>query len=252
MKLALVYDRVNTWGGAEQILLALHSIWPEAPLYTAVYHAPSAPWAKVFPAVIPSFLQRLPWAKTHHQWFPWATPLAFESLHFDEYDAVISVTSADAKGIITRPGTFHLCYCLTPTRYLYSHPTLPPLLSDYLKWWDSVACHRPDAYLAISHTVQNRIAQRYGQPSSVVYPPVDLASFTPGPPRDYFLSVGRLVYHKQPELLVTIFDDLQSLLKQFKPEAVAVEQLFFNTNAKTAMLVGQARGVVLVGAKNYG
>ena len=36
------------------------------------------------------------------------------------YDLVVSVTSESAKGIITKPGTKHICYCLTPTRYLWS------------------------------------------------------------------------------------------------------------------------------------
>src|SRR3989344_3595359 len=39
-----------------------------------------------------------------------------------------------------------------------------------------------------------------------------------------------------------IFDQLNSLINQSKPDFLAVESVFFNTNAKTAMLVGQARG----------
>src|SRR3990167_9276602 len=111
MKTALVYDRVNTWGGAERVLLALHKLFPDAPLYTAVYDADGAPWASAFD-VRASFLQHVPFARQHHEWYPWLTPLAFESFTFDEYDLVISVTSADAKGIITKPHTTHLCYCL--------------------------------------------------------------------------------------------------------------------------------------------
>ena len=116
MKLALVYDRVNKWGGAERVLLALHEIWPDAPLFTAVYDKRHATWADVF-QVHPSFLQHVPLAKKHHELFPWATPMAFESFSFDGYDVVLSVTSAEAKDIITKPGTCHICYCLTPTRY---------------------------------------------------------------------------------------------------------------------------------------
>ena len=53
MKVALVYDRVNKFGGAERVLLALHKIFPEAPLFTLVYDKTSAPWANVF-KVIPN------------------------------------------------------------------------------------------------------------------------------------------------------------------------------------------------------
>ncbi len=89
MKVALVYDRVNKWGGAERMLLAMHQIWPEAPLYTAVYDEEKASWAKVFPRVYTSFLQNFPFAKNHHELYPWLTPLAFETFNFDEFDVVI-------------------------------------------------------------------------------------------------------------------------------------------------------------------
>lgn len=48
--------------------------------------------------------------------------------------------------------------------------------------------------------------------------------------------------------LKKIYDDLVSILGTEKPDAVAIEELFFNTNTKTAMVVGQARGVVLLTA----
>src|SRR3989344_693567 len=99
MKTAIVYDRVNKWGGAERVLLTLHEMFPTAPLYTSVYDEKNAIWAKVFPKIYTSFLQQF---------------------NFDEYDLVISITSESAKGIITKPNTYHLSYLLTPTRYLWS------------------------------------------------------------------------------------------------------------------------------------
>src|SRR5215207_3575519 len=111
MKIAIVYDRVNKWGGAERVLLALHEMFPEAPLYTSLYNPETAPWAKVFPKVYTSFLQNIPFAKNNHELFGLLMPLAFEQFNFDEYDLVISVTSEAAKGIVTKPGTKHICYC---------------------------------------------------------------------------------------------------------------------------------------------
>lgn len=46
--------------------------------------------------------------------------------------------------------------------------------------------------------------------------------------------------------LVTIFDELTEIIKKFKPEMVAVEELFFSSNTKTAISVGHARGVILL------
>jgi len=84
MKIALVYDRVNKIGGAERVLETLHEIWPKAPLYTAVYYPAGAPWAKNF-KVMPSFLNKWPLAKKHHELYPWLTPLAFESFDFSDF-----------------------------------------------------------------------------------------------------------------------------------------------------------------------
>ncbi|KKU64935.1 MAG: Glycosyl transferase, group 1 [Candidatus Amesbacteria bacterium GW2011_GWA1_47_16] len=223
-RIALVYDRVNKWGGAEQVLLALHELFPKAPLFTSVYHPAKAAWAQVFPEVITSFLQKFPFAKSHHEIYPWLTPLAFETLELNNFDAVISVTSADAKGIITRPDTFHLCYCLTPTRYLWSHydfhkKLLNPVnrwfsqpVFEYMKYWDLIASRRPDEYISISKTVQNRVKRYYGLDSQVIYPPVDIDVFsTPAPPpsiKDFFLYVSRLVAYKRPDVVINVFNEI--------------------------------------------
>src|SRR3989344_5365198 len=167
-KVAIVYDRVNKWGGAERVILALHDIFPDAPLYTSVYDEKRAPWAKVFPKIYTSFLQKIPFARSWHEGFGWLMPLVFETFNFDKYDLVISVTSEAAKGIITKPETLHICYMLTPTRYLWSHydeylnnpPTslnwIPfykyisqPFLR-YTKYWDYMAAQRPDVMVGIS------------------------------------------------------------------------------------------------------
>ena len=181
MKVALVYDRLNKWGGAERVLLALHKLFPQAPLYTSVYDSQKASWAKVFD-VRTSFLQNFPFAMYHELYAP-LMPLVFESFNFDEFDLVISVTSEAAKGIITKPKTKHICYNLTPTRYLWSgyseyfkNPifrflSLPVIV--YLKFWDKIAAQRPDKYIAISKEVQSRISKYYGRESVVVYPPVE-------------------------------------------------------------------------------
>lgn len=234
MKVALVYDRVNKIGGAERVLMTLHEIWPKAPLYTAVYNPQTAPWAKDF-KVIPSFLQKFPFAKTNHEFYPWLTPLAFESFNFDDYDVVVSVTSEAAKGIITKPKTLHLCYCLTPTRYLWSHYDLyfqnpafrfiaKPIVS-YLRMWDKIASQRPDIYIAISKEVQRRIKNYYDRESIVVYPPIKIPNSklqisnnfqnpkSKTQNTGYFLVVSRLVPYKRIDIAIEAFNYLGWPLK---------------------------------------
>lgn len=50
--------------------------------------------------------------------------------------------------------------------------------------------------------------------------------------------------------LKKIYEDLNDLIIEYNPEIIAIEELFFNTNAKTAILVGQARGVAILAAAN--
>lgn len=52
--------------------------------------------------------------------------------------------------------------------------------------------------------------------------------------------------------LKTIYDDINYCIERFKPDAIAIEELFFNNNAKTAIAVAQARGVLVVSAANKG
>ena len=226
-KVALVYDRVNKWGGAERVLLALHEMFPDAPLYTSVYDEKKAPWAKVFPKVYTSFLQHIPFAKSNHELFGWLMPFAFESFstaggaRFDKYDLVISVTSEAAKGIITKPCTIHVCYCLTPTRYLWSHYDLyfkNPIMRSiskpivrYLKNWDKIAAQRPDRIISISSEVERRIKKYYNRDSEIIYPPVK----APGTrqkalgTRHHYLVVSRLVPYKRVDLAVKAFNKLK-------------------------------------------
>lgn len=222
MKTALVYDRVNKWGGAERVLLTLHEIFPDAPLYTAVYNPQTAPWAKVFAKVIPSHLQKIPLAATRHEFLGTFTPLAFEVFDFSDYDLVVSVTSEAAKGIITKPSTLHVCYCLTPTRYLWSaydlyfrNPLLritakPAIL--YLKFWDRIAAQRPDVIVGISNAVKGRIEKYYQRDAEVIFPPVETERFKVrslnSKREDFYLVVNRLVPYKRVDLAVAAFNKL--------------------------------------------
>ena len=225
MRVALAYDRVNKWGGAERVLLALHKIFPESDLYTSVYNKRKASWAKVFD-VKASFLQKFPYAVSSHELYAVLMPMAFESFNFEEYDLVISVTSEAAKGIITKPGTTHICYCLTPTRYLWSgyddyfdNPWLKffskPVVS-YLRFWDKIAAQRPDYFIAISNEVKLRIKKYYNRDSEIIYPPFTMfenyvsKDFSGG---DYYLVVSRFVPYKRIDIAIKACNSLKIPLK---------------------------------------
>ncbi len=225
-RIALVYDRVNTsFGGAENVLTALHQIFPDAPLFTAVYDPQKAQWANPF-RVFTSFVQHFPAAQQYHRQYVGLMPLAFESFNFENYDIIISITSAEAKGVLTKPDQLHICYLLTPSRYLWSHPEdyrqswLVEMIKSptfrYLRWWDTAAAQRPDIIIPISKRVAERCQNYYHRATEpVIYPPIDLAgevniseslpqellqnSFKAG---EYYLVVSRLVPYKRIDLVL--------------------------------------------------
>lgn len=220
MRTAIVYDRLNKIGGAEQVLIALHDLYPTATWYTSVWEPTRAPFSADW-KVHASWLNKIPWLRTHHEWIPYLMPFVFESFDLRKYDLVISVGSAEAKGVLTLPSTPHLHYCLTPTRYLYSHATeylsnpLYRLIAHYLRKWDLTASTRPDIMIAISTQVKKRIKNIYNRESDIIFPPVNTKKFsltgksthrsTESPNNritDYFLVVSRLVPYKKIDVLV--------------------------------------------------
>lgn len=146
-------------------------------------------------------------------------PIATESYDLSQYDVVISSTSAFAKGIITKPETLHICYCHTPTRYLWTESShyleetraprvlkaLLPLYLSRLRLWDAAAASRVSLFIANSTTVQKRIKKFYGKESIVVHPPVAPPFKTYVPllsTGHYFLTGGRLVPYKRFDIAI--------------------------------------------------
>lgn len=282
MNIALVYDRINKYGGAERVLENLHTLYPNSPVYTSVYNQKTAPWANGWD-IRPTFLSRIPLARSHHELLPLLTPFAFETLSFDGFDAVISVTSADAKAILTKPETCHICYCLTPTRYLWSgyedYTAIPGLgifsalgkrvflaNSTRLRRWDLTFSKRPDYYTAISNLVAQRISRYYGIPvDRVIYPPVDTDTFIPAGNGDsgYFLTVGRLVPYKRIDTVVEAVNrlgvrlvvigsgrDEARIRKLAGPTVTLITEKL--TDEKLASYYQHCRAFVFAGAEDFG
>ena len=222
MKIALVHDWLNQYGGAERVLEVLHDLYPGAPIYTSIYDPAAMPDAYRRWQIHTSFMQRLPLVKRRHQPFMPLYPLAFEQFNLMDYQLVISNSSAFCHGVLTSPGACHICYCLTPTRFVWNYHEYVrdenvgflarrflPLLLNQLRLWDRVAADRVDEFIAISDAVAARVAKYYQRPSLVIHPPVDCSSFRPAAEvGDYFLVVSRLVPYKRVELAVRAFNEL--------------------------------------------
>ncbi len=228
MRVALVHDYLNQYGGAERVLEAFCEIWPEAPIFTLVYDEKNTGRAFAKRTIKTSFLQKIPLAKTYHRSFLMLMPWAVEQFDFSKYDLVISDTASFAKGAITGPETPHFCYCHTPTRYLwddslkyikdFNYPPLfkkiIPFFLNYLRIWDSAAADRPQKYLTNSNFVAGRIKKYYKKGSEVIYPPVKTSLFYMAPePDDYFLLVSRFLPYKKIDVAIEAFNELGWKLK---------------------------------------
>ncbi len=228
MKVALIHDYLTQYGGAERVLTALCELFPRAPIYTLIYNEKLTGGAFGKRIIRTSFLQNIPFAKKNHRLFSPFMPLAVEQFDLSHYDLVISDSSGYTKGVIVKPGMYHLDYCHTPLRYAWddSHRYLEefgfpkllksiiPFFISYLRIWDREASTRVDKFVANSEFVRERIKKYYNRDSEVLNPPVDAARFkTSDDVDDYFLMVGRLVAYKRFDLAISAFNELGWKLK---------------------------------------
>lgn len=211
MKVAIVHDDLVQWGGAERVLEGICKIYPEAPIFTSVFDRSNPELNRRFGSkkIVTSFLQKIPgWRFLYKALLP-LYPIAFEQFNFDGYDLVISHTTRFANVVLTKPQTVHVCYCHTPTRFLwhFGGEFKYPFLGKYFRWlarYDQITSHRPDFYIAGSYNAQVRIKKIYGVDSVVVQPFVDLERFKNVEifDGDYFLSIARLNKYKRVDLSI--------------------------------------------------
>lgn len=191
MKVALVHDQLQEFGGAERVLVSLKNIFPEAPLYTSFYNPKKLGiHADIFKnwRIITSWADKVPLLKNLYSPLRFITPLLWEPFTFSEYDLVISSSgSYMSKGIVTRPETLHICYLHHPPRYLYGYETAIEwqrywpvkmygnVINHDLRMWDYLSSERVDYFIANSEETKKRITKFYRRDSEVIYPPVKIS-----------------------------------------------------------------------------
>lgn len=230
MRIALIHDYLNQYGGAERVLEAFCEIYPDAPVYTLIYDPKKMRGVFSDRKIRTSFLQKIPFVKSYHRIFPFLMPIAIEQFDLSNYDVVLSDTTSFAKGVITRPETLHICYCHTPTRYAWddSHKyieefgmprivkKLVPFFMNYIRLWDREAALRVDKFICNSQFVAKRIKKYYNRDAEVICPPVDTKMFCLAKDNNkesYFLMVGRLQAYKRFDIAVQAFNKLGRPLK---------------------------------------
>lgn len=281
MKIAIVHDWLNQLGGAEDVLVVLKRMFPHAPVFTSIYdrrHMPAA-WRNW--DIRSTWMDRLPLIHRHHQ--PYMPLFAWTWAHYRipaGYDIILSNKSAFCIGAQGQPGTPHVCYCLTPTRFTYDYATyarqenIPPgagailrVLNRYLQRWESRVARRVTRFVAISGEVRRRIRRCYERDSVLIYPPVEMPPAPPAPQDDgFYLIASRLLPYKRIDLAIEAFGRLGLPLiivgdgrDRQRLESLAARQAKANIkllgrvdDAVLADLLARCRAFVFPGAEDFG
>ena len=209
-RVALVHDRLDQAGGAERMLWTFHTMFPDAPIFTAMWNQRIVPRFTGCD-VRTSWMQRLPGVQQAPRAFAALYPLAFSGLDLSGYRLVISLTTSFAKGVRTDPDALHVSYCNSPSNFLWrpqayfqgaAQRALTSPLRLWLKAWDRRAARKPHVYVTSGKPVADRIRSFYGREAAIVPPPVEPSWFTRHISDDFYLVVGRLVPHKRIELAI--------------------------------------------------
>ena len=279
MKVAIVhYWLVNHMRGGEKVVEALCRLFPEADIYTNVLDpdilTPTLRNHKIYT----TFVNRLPFAKKWYQRYLPLMPRGLEALDLTGYDLVITSEAGPAKGVIAPPDALHICYCHSPMRYIWDQyhvykqdagwisRIFLALMAPRLRVWDVTSAARVDHFIANSNHVANRIRKYWRRESDVVYPPVDIAAFSPVPPddlEDYYLWVGELASYKRPDLLIDAFNvsgrklivigGPQKLATRLSQKASSNIKILGNTDFETLTgHMARCRALVFPGEEDFG
>jgi len=279
MKVAIVCDWLLGIGGAERVVLELHKLYPDAPIYTSQYDPKRLDWF-ADADVRTGWLQRLPAGLK--KFLPVLRAWYFSHLDLSEYDLVISSSGAEAKAVRTRKDAVHVCYCHSPTHYYWSrydeylkNPGFGKfnflarlglrILVAPMRRWDKHAANNPDVLLANSTHIQGEIKKYYKRDSTVVFPPVDTARFkSPEKPgqRHGFVVAGRQAPYKRIDLAIEACNELDVPLivigngpEHKKLEKLAGRRVTFLTNVSDAEMVNHfstALGFIFPGREDFG
>ena len=231
LKIAIVCDWLTGTGGAERVVLEMHKLLPDAPIYTSQYDRNPETWYNDAwfqqADVRTTWLQKLP--TKFKKFLPVLRAYSFSRLDLSDYDLVLVSSGAEAKAVKVGPNTKLIWYCHAPTHYYWSryndymqHPGFGALnwlariglftLVGPLRKWDYQAAQRPAVIIANSAHTQSEIKKYYGRDSMIIFPPVDTARFAPvvgnqtgnntEPVRFGFVAAGRQTPYKMISLAV--------------------------------------------------
>ncbi len=262
--------------GGERCLEVFCELFPDAPLFTLLHVPGSVSPTIENRRIITSFLQRLPGVERRYRSLLPLFPLAVERFDLRRYDLILSTSHCVAKGVRVPAGALHLCFCLTPMRYVWdrygdyfgeragwaARVMMPPVAAA-LRRWDRATAARVRHFVAISRFVAERIERYYGRGAEVIHPPVDLRRFRlREEPGEFYLVVSALTPYKRVDLAIEAANRLGARLvvagsgpEEMRLRALAgpgVEFLGWRSDAEVAELYARCRALVFTPVEDFG
>lgn len=235
MKIALVHDYLNEFGGAERVLKILSEMYPRAPIYT-IFRVEGSRAAEEFEnkKIVESWFSQIPYCHKLISPLRFLIPVIWNSFDFSDYDLVISSAAwAVTKGFKKGKDTKEICYLHTPPRWLYGYDESRSwenkwygwivrgyalVVGHFLRQYDYKRAQDVDVFIANSKNVARRIEKFYRRKADrIIYPPIDVDKYKPQSDRlkkgNYYLSGGRMTSAKNFDLIIRVFNELELPLK---------------------------------------
>jgi len=222
MKLAIVHDFLNQYGGAERVVGYFLKLFPEVPIYTSIYFPDHTFNLFKHKKIITTFMQKIPGIRKYYKNFFFLYPYAFRSLKLGNYEIILSSSSSYSHFINKYKNSVLINYCYTPPRFLWESESylegekisnalsavIKPVIY-FLRKMDLNQSKKVDYYIAISEYVRNKIRKIYNRKSIVIYPPIETQKYRFRKDKDdFYIVVSRLKGYKRVDIAIEAFNIL--------------------------------------------
>jgi glycosyltransferase involved in cell wall biosynthesis len=277
---ALIYDRLDGYGGGERVLEQMIGLYPAAGVFASIDILTEADRAFLQGRQpVTTFAQRWRFVRNHHRQFLLLLMFAIEQLDLSDYELVLSGSASIAKGVLTGPDQLHISYIHSPMRYAWDlqHQYLREAnlekgaKSMIARWmlhrariWDLRTANGVDHYIANSHFIARRIWKTYRRESTVIYPPVDVDAFSLRTRKEsFYLTASRLMPYKKVPAIAAAFRALPNHklvivgdgteMSRVKAAAGAnVEVLGYQPASVLTDLMQRAKGFIFAAEEDFG
>ncbi|MEP5611131.1 MAG: glycosyltransferase [Cyclobacteriaceae bacterium] len=278
MNVAIVHDDLMRRGGAEQVVLALHHIYPDAPIYTLCYRPeltyPEFKSADIRTSIFDKFVSSESSMKNF--FFPFGY-FSMRLIKLAKYEKVILSSTFASKYIRFSKETTVINYCHNPFRVAWYPETYSSyvqkrglmkygfdLVLSIIRKLDYLHAQRPNVTIVNSKLVRGRVEKIYNiKNAEVVYPPVQLNNFNfTGKKKDFYLVVSRFESYKRVDLAIDAFNVSErkliiigtgSLAEDFRKRAKSNIAFLRNVSKEDlAEYYAQARALVFPQEEDFG